>query len=296
MLVHGFRLFIFAAMLTIYPSQVPVQTLQHYLQSAVAPRPIALASTLNSNGDINLSPFSFFNIFGTNPPTLIFSPNRRIRDGSIKHTLENLQEVPEVVINMVHYGIVEQVSLASCEYEKGINEFTKSGLTPVPSEKISPPRVGESQAAFECAVTQIIHLGEKGGAANLVICEILVAHFSEDILGENNMIDQQKTDWVARLGADWYTRVNNTSLFEIPKPNIHKGIGVDQIPKHIRNNPLFDGNDLGRLGNIEKLPTKEEIFQFKAKHPQYNSIESAKQFLSQKMIVEAWMVLLSTNK
>lgn len=280
-------------MLTINPKDVPVPVLHHYLQGAVAPRPIAFASTVDKEGNVNLSPFSFFNLFGTKPPTLIFSPNRRVRDATNKHTLENVQEVDEVVINMVDYAMVEQMSLASCEFPKGTNEFVKAGFTEVPSQLVKPPRVGESKAVFECKVKQIISLGEEGGAANLVICEVILAHFSEDILDTNGRIDQRKTDWVARMGGDWYARAFGEALFEIPKPSTQRGIGVDMIPDFIKSNPLFTGNDLGRLGNIEQLPGAAEIEAFKSKHPGNDYFPLAKQLLSEGMLKEAWLALLA---
>ena len=277
--------------MTINPQEVSVPVLQHYLQGSVAPRPIAFASTIDKDGNVNLSPFSFFNLFGTKPPTLIFSPNRRVRDGSNKHTLENVQEVDEVVINMVDYSMVEQMSLASCEYPKGTNEFVKAGFTQVPSQLVKPPRVGESKAVFECKVKQILTIGEEGGAANLVICEVLLAHFSEDILDENGRIDQQKTDWVARMGGDWYARASGEVLFQVPKPSIQQGIGVDMIPDFIKNNPLFDGNDLGRLGNIEVLPSKSEIETFKNQHQESDWVQLAKSLLNSNRTKEAWLAL-----
>lgn len=280
-------------MLTIYPDQVSVPVLHQYLQASVAPRPIALASTISINGEVNLSPFSFFNLFGTKPPTLIFSPNRRVRDGSTKHTLENVLEVPEVVINMVHYDMVEQISLASCEYAKGVDEFLKSGLTPVRSEKVRPPRVQESQASFECLVKNVIQMGQEGGAANLIICEIVAAHFAEAILDANRQIDQTKTDWVARLGGDWYVRADKTALFEVPKPNTKLGIGMDQIPAFIKQHPLLNANDLARLGNIEALPSNQEVAEFVANTSNPVNFEEAKQLLNQKKVKEAWLILLS---
>jgi flavin reductase (DIM6/NTAB) family NADH-FMN oxidoreductase RutF len=246
-------------MRTIDPAQVNIPVLHGYLQGAIAPRPIAFAATVSADGTPNLSPFSFFNVFGTNPPTLIFSPNRRVRDGSTKHTLQNVLEVPEVTINMVDYPMVEQMSLASCEYPRGVDEFVKSGFTPLPSERVRPPRVAESKAIFECKVLEIKQLGQAGGAPNLVICEVVLAHFSEEILDAEGRIDQRKTDWVARLGGDWYTRASGTALFELPKPNLQLGIGVDQIPDWIRQHPAVTGNDLGRLGNISQLPDPAAI-------------------------------------
>jgi flavin reductase (DIM6/NTAB) family NADH-FMN oxidoreductase RutF len=270
--------------------------LHGYLQGSVAPRPIAFASTIDKDGNVNLSPFSFFNVFGTNPPTLIFSPNRRVRDGSQKHTLENVLEHDEVVINMVDFPMVEQMSLASCEYEKGINEFIKGGFTEEPSIMVKPPRVKESKAAFECKVKQVIQMSEEGGSPNLVICEIVLAHFSADILDENGKIDQTKTDWVARLGGDWYVRASGDALFEVAKPSIHKGIGVEAIPDFIKNDSSFSGNDLGRLGNIENLPSKDEIDDFILHNPNANFKEMGKEYLTHGKIKEAWMALLSQSR
>ena len=283
-------------MLTINPKEVSVSVLHGYLQGSIAPRPIAFASTIDKDGNVNLSPFSFFNVFGTNPPTLIFSPNRRVRDGSQKHTLENVLEHDEVVINMVDFAMVEQMSLASCEYQKGINEFIKGGFTEEPSIMVKPPRVKESKAAFECKVKQVIQMSEEGGSPNLVICEIILAHFSEDILDENGKIDQTKTDWVARLGGDWYVRASGNALFEVAKPSIHKGIGVDAIPDFIKYDSSFSGNDLGKLGNIEELPSKEEMHDFNAQHPNANYKEMTKEFLINGKIKEAWLAFLSQSR
>jgi flavin reductase (DIM6/NTAB) family NADH-FMN oxidoreductase RutF len=283
-------------MLTINPKEVSVAVLHAYLQSSIAPRPIAFASTIDKDGNVNLSPFSFFNVFGTNPPTLIFSPNRRVRDGSQKHTLENVLEHDEVVINMVDFSMVEQMSLASCEYEKGINEFVKGGFTEVPSVMVKPPRVLASKAAFECKVKQVIQMSEEGGSPNLVICEVVLAHFSEDILDENGKIDQTKTDWVARLGGDWYVRASGDALFEVAKPSIHKGIGVEVIPDFIKNDSSFSGNDLGRLGNIEELPSEEQINTFIIQNPNANYKEMAKEFIINAKIKEAWLALLSQSR
>lgn len=283
-------------MLTINPKEVSVAVLHGYLQSSIAPRPIAFVSTIDKDGNVNLSPFSFFNVFGTNPPTLIFSPNRRVRDGSQKHTLENVLEHDEVVINMVDFAMVEQMSLASCEYEKGINEFVKGGFTEEPSVMVQPPRVKESKATFECKVKQVIQMSEEGGSPNLVICEVVLAHFSEDILDENGKIDQTKTDWVARLGGDWYVRASGDALFEVAKPSIHKGIGVDAIPNFIKNDSSFSGNDLGRLGNIEQLPSEEEINEFRFQNPNANFKEMAIEFLTKDKIKEAWLALITQSK
>jgi flavin reductase (DIM6/NTAB) family NADH-FMN oxidoreductase RutF len=249
-------------MLTIDPKEVSVPKLHGYLLGAIVPRPIGFVSSIDKSGNVNLSPFSFFNAFGANPPTLVFSPARRVRDNTTKHTLENALEHPEVVINTVDYAMVEQMSLSSTEYKKGINEFVKSGLTMADSLKVKPPRVAESPASFECIVKDVISLGQEGGAGNLVICEILLAHFQDRILDDDQRIDPGKIDAVARLGGDWYSRVTPESLFEIEKPVKTKGIGVDQIPVEIRNSAVLTGNDLGRLGNVEKLPDTEAISEF----------------------------------
>ncbi|WP_373496146.1 flavin reductase family protein [Aquiflexum sp.] len=247
------------------PKELSTSQFHGYLLGAVAPRPIAFASTVDLDGKINLSPFSFFNVFGSNPPVLIFSPSRRVRDNTTKHSLENVKEVPEVVINIVNFQIVEQMSLSSTEYEKGVNEFSKSGLTEEPSILVKPPRVKEAPAAFECKVIDIIPVGEGGGSANLVICEVLLMHLNEEILDGNDQIDPNKLDAVARMGGNWYCRASGASLFEIPKPLRNKGIGVDNIPVTIKNSMVLSGNNLGRLGNIEALPNQEEIENFSMK-------------------------------
>jgi flavin reductase (DIM6/NTAB) family NADH-FMN oxidoreductase RutF len=249
-------------MLTIDPKTVSIAEFHSFLLGSVAPRPIAFASTIDNLGNVNLSPFSFFNVFGTNPPVLIFSPSKRVRDNSTKHTLDNVLEVPEVTINMVNYSMVEQMSLASTEYEKGVNEFVKSGFTEERSKLIRPPKVKEAPVSFECKVLQVLPIGEGGGSANLVICEVLLMHISESILDQKRQIDPFKLDAVARMGGDWYCRANGDSLFEIPKPIRTKGIGVDQIPEIIRSSPVLTGNNLGRLGNAEALPGEGEIEDF----------------------------------
>ncbi len=245
-------------MITIDPKSIETAKLQGYLQSSVGPRPIAFASTMDTEGNPNLSPFSFFNVFSANPPILIFSPARRVRDNSIKHTLINAEATREVVINVVNFDMVQQTSLASTEYADGVNEFVKSGFTPIPSDVVKPFRVKESPVQFECKVTQIIPLGTEGGAGNLILCEVLRIHIDETILDENGAIDQYKIDLVSRLGGNWYSR-SNQGLFEVPKPLTTLGIGVDAIPDFIKESAVFDGNDLGMLGNIEALPTLEEV-------------------------------------
>ncbi len=274
-------------MLTINPKEVSIPVLHSYLQGAVAPRPIAFVSTIDKEGNVNLSPFSFFNVFGTNPPILIFSPNRRVRDGSNKHTLENVLEHDDVVINMVDYDMVEQMSLASCEYEKGVNEFKKAGFTEGVSVMVKPPRVVESKAVFECKVKQVIQMSEEGGSPNLVICEVILAHFSEAILNDSGMIDQTKTDWVARLGGDWYCRASGKALFEVAKPIIHKGIGIDALPDFIKNDKSLTGNDLGRLGNVEKVPTQAEIEAFIQENPSKSYKKLGKALLKKEQVKQA---------
>ena len=292
-------------MITIDPKSIETAKLQGYLQSSVGPRPIAFASTMDSEGNPNLSPFSFFNVFSANPPILIFSPARRVRDNSIKHTLINAESTKEVVINVVNFDMVQQTSLASTEYAEGVNEFLKSGFTSIPSEVVKPFRVKESPVQFECKVTQIIPLGSEGGAGNLILCEVLRIHIDERILDENGVIDQYKIDLVSRLGANWYSR-SNQGLFEVPKPLTTQGIGVDAIPDFIKESAVFDGNDLGMLGNIEALPTLEEVSIFVKQNFAVKGVLSsddqqklhmeAKKYLNEKDVLAAWKVLLAKKK
>jgi flavin reductase (DIM6/NTAB) family NADH-FMN oxidoreductase RutF len=266
---------------------------QHFLQCAIAPRPIALASTIDANGNINLSPFSFFNLFSTNPPILIFAPNRRLRDGSNKHTFYNVNEISEVVINIVDYEIAEQMSLSSCEYPEGINEFFKAGFTQVPSEKVKPPRVGEAKVSFECKVNQIIELGDQGGAGNLIICEVILMHVCDSIMGANGKIDPLKTDWIARSGESWYVRANKASMFTMPKPSVKLGVGVDSIPSKIIDLKYFSGNELGRLGNADLLPNPHEIESFKELYKDKDFLQLAKKLLAENAVFDAWKAVLS---
>jgi len=246
-------------MLRIIPGEIPNQKLHQYLLGSIAPRPIAFASTVDAEGSPNLSPFSFFNVFGYNPTTLIFSPSRRGRDNTTKDTFENVKRIPEVVINVVTYEMVNQASLASTEYQTGVDEFLKAGFTKVPSELVRPFRVKESPVQMECRVRDIIETGSGGGAGNLIICEILLMHVSENILGEDGLIDQQKIRLVGRLGKDLYARAFGDALFEVEKPLQRKGIGIDALPENIRNSRILTGNELGQLGNVESLPDAEEI-------------------------------------
>ena len=241
-------------MKTIIPSDIPAMQLQQVMQTAIAPRPIALASTINAKGEINLSPFSFFNMFSTVPPIVIISPSRRVRDNTTKHTLENLKEVPELVIGNVNFDMVQQVSLASTEYEDGVNEFIKSGLTMKSADIVKPPLIAESPVNFECKVLEIKSLGNFGGSGNLVIAEIVKIHINEKYLDEAGNLDQKQLDLVARLGSNYYSRNNENNLFEVPKPLVTKGIGYDQLPNEIKQSNVFTGNDLGMLANVEILP------------------------------------------
>ena len=289
-------------MISIDPKDISSAKLQGYLQSAVGPRPIAFASTIDKNGVPNLSPFSFFNIFSANPPILIFSPARRVRDNTIKHTLINAEATREVVINVVNFDIVQQTSLSSSEYPDGVNEFVKAGFTAIPSETVKPYRVVQSPVQFECKVNEIISLGTQGGAGNLVICEILKMHISESVLDENGNIDPVKIDLVSRMGGNWYSRANQ-GLFEVAKPITTLGIGVDQIPNFVKENAIFDGNDLGKLGNIEALPTTEEINIFVKQNfavkgvlsadDELKQFKKAKEYLDQNEVDSAWKVLLA---
>ena len=246
-------------MLTINAAEMGPAQLQNYLQYAIAPRPICFATTIDLAGNINLSPFSFFNLFSTNPPLCIFSPARRVRDNTTKHSLENILEVKECVINIVNYSMVQQVSLASTDYAKGVNEFDKAGFTMLPSHQVKPPRVAEAPVQLECVVTEVISLGAQPGAGNLILAEIKLIHIKEEILDEDGKIDQIKIDLVARLGGDWYCRVTPENLFQVAKPLTTLGIGVDALPRGVRNSYVLTGNDLGMLGNIQNLPSDEEI-------------------------------------
>ncbi len=288
------------------PKSIKTPELHGLLLGAISPRPIAFASTIDKAGNVNLSPFSFFNVFGANPPTLIFSPSRRGRDNTTKHSFENVKEVGEVVINIANYAMVEQMSLASTEYGQGVNEFTKSGFTEAKSEKIKPPRVAESPVAFECIVKQIIETGTEGGAGNLVICEVVFIHINDEILDENGKIDPIKLDPIGRMGGNWYSRAKE-GIFEVEKPLSKLGVGVDAIPEGIRLSKVLTGNDLGKLGNVEELPSQEEISEM-AKHEVVQKIITenagqpeklekalhlhAHELLTKGEVAKAWKVLM----
>lgn len=243
----------------IVPGEIKTADLHAYLLGAIAPRPICFASTVDKDGNANLSPFSFFNVFGSKPPVLVFSPARRVRDNTIKHTLENIYETKEVVINVVSYNMVQQMSLASCEYPKGVSEFTKSGFTPVKGDMVNAYRVKESPAQLECKVTQVIETGNEGGAGNLIICEVLCMHINDEVLNEAGKIDPHKIDLVARMGGDYYCRASGNAVFEVPKPNTQLGIGFDNLPESIRNSKVLTGNNLGLLGNSTAIPVVDTV-------------------------------------
>ncbi|REC42405.1 flavin reductase family protein [Chryseobacterium sp. 5_R23647] len=272
-------------MKTVIPSEITSVQLQTIMQTAVSPRPIALASTVDKNGEINLSPFSFFNMFSTVPPILIFSPSRRVRDNTTKHTLENVLETSEVVIGTVNFPIVQQISLASTEYGDGVNEFIKSGLTMKDADLVTPKLIEECPVNFECKVLEVRSLGDQGGAGNLVICEVQKIHIREEYLNEEGNLDQKKLDMVARLGGNWYSRNNENNLFEVPKPLVTKGIGFDLLPDAIKLSKVFTGNDLGMLANVEVLPSENC-------HDDENTHLKAQNFLLDSKIEEAWKVLV----
>ena len=293
-------------MLEINPKDLSTKDLHGYLLSSVGPRPIALVSTIDNEGRPNLSPFSFFNVFSANPPIAIFSPARRVRNNTTKHTLQNAASTKEVVINVVSYPIVEQTSLSSTEYKEGVNEFIKSGLTPLESIQVKPYRVKESPVQMECIVKDIISLGEEGGAGNLVVCEIVKMHVSENVLNEYHQIDPNKIDLVGRMGGNWYCRASNTSLFEVQKPNSKIGIGYDQLPQHIRNSDILSGNDLAKLANVESLPSMEDVEKFKGNKDLVKILKSSvdeeqtrenlhyhcKKLLQENKVLDAWSTLL----
>jgi flavin reductase (DIM6/NTAB) family NADH-FMN oxidoreductase RutF len=256
---------------TISPESISTKDLHGYLLGAIAPRPIAFASTINNAGQVNLSPYSFFNVFGSNPPIIIFSASRRVRDNTIKHSLENVMEVPETVVNIVNYNMVQQTSLASTEYAKGVNEFIKAGFTEVASDRVKPPRVGESPASFECVVEEVKATGEEGGAGNLIVCRVVQAHIDENILDKNGLIDPFKLDAMGRMGGNWYCRANRDALIEVAKPLRNKGIGVDGLPDLIKNSNILTGNELGMLGNSNEIPY-EQARKIAAEHEEINMI------------------------
>jgi flavin reductase (DIM6/NTAB) family NADH-FMN oxidoreductase RutF len=281
---------------------------QHYLQSAVAPRPICFASTIDREGQVNLSPFSFFNLFGTTPPILIFSPSRRVRDNSTKHTWHNVLEIPEVVINIVDYAMVQQASLSSCDYPKTVNEFRKAGFTEEPATLVKPPMVKESKVKIECRVLETKPIGEQGGSGNLVICEALCMHIDPSILDdEKKFIDPRRLHLVARLGGDWYCRTDEHNLFLVAKPNSRLGIGMDALPDPIRNSRILSGNQLGQLANVHEMPVidpafhdarLQQIFQYYAVSPEEMEKELhsyAARLLEEGKVNEAWQVLLALN-
>tara|TARA_R100001377_G_scaffold73604_1_gene49640 strand:+ start:252 stop:1142 length:891 start_codon:yes stop_codon:yes gene_type:complete len=289
-------------MISYEPKELSTGKLHGYLLSAIAPRPIAFASTVDKDGNPNLSPFSFFNVFSANPPILIFSPARRVRDNTTKHTLENVLATKEVVINVVSFDMVHQMSLSSTEYPLGVNEFEKAGFSMLKADLVKPFRVAESPVQFECKVNEVVQLGTEGGAGNLVICEVVKLHIDEDVLDENGQINQEKLDLVARAGGSYYSRAKS-GFFEIPKPLSTLGIGVDQMPDHVKNSMILTGNELGMLGNVENLPTVEVVQEFLESVSQnYPNIKEAnhrdkhklaQNYLSFGDLDSAWKILLS---
>lgn len=289
----------------IVPGEIKTAQLHAYLLGAVAPRPICFASTVDADGNPNLSPFSFFNVFGSNPTTLVFSPSRKVRDNTIKHTLENIYATHEVVINVVNYAMVQQMSLSSCEYPKTVDEFVKAGFTKLPSEKVKPFRVAESPVQMECKVRQVIETGTEGGAGDLVICEVLVMHINDAVLNDKQQIDPHKIDLVARMGGDYYCRASGAAVFEVEKPNTQLGIGIDALDLSIKNSTILSGNNLGQLANVHEMPvvdpafnddTLKNIIQYYSLNPQEMEQELhryAKKLLDAGKVNEAWQVLLA---
>ena len=296
-------------MVSIDPKNLTVQKLHQYLLGAIGPRPIAFASTVDTEGKPNLAPFSFFNVFSANPPILIFSPARSGRTNTTKDTYNNVKVVPEVVINVVNYDIVHQMSLASSPYAPGVNEFEKAGFTALKSDNVKPFRVAESPVQFECKVNEVIELGIEGGAGNLIICEVLKIHIHDEVLDSNGMIDQQKIDLVARMGGDWYSRANAESMFEITKPISTCGIGFDALPVDIKSSKVLSGNNLGHLAGIEKIPDETNVNEYKLLELSdlFVSLEDnplaleqelhkrAQSLLDENKLEEAWLTLLSFN-
>lgn len=288
-------------MRSIDPKKVSTKELHGLMLGAVGPRPISFASTVDKDGNPNLSPFSFFNMFSAHPPILIFSPARRVRNNTTKHTLENVLATKEVVINVVNFAIVQQASLSSTEYAAGVNEFEKAGLTMLESDFVKPFRVAESPVQFECKVNNVQHLGKEGGAGNLIICEVLKMHIHETILDEHGKIDQYKIDQVARMGGNWYSRAN-MGMFEVPKPLSILGIGVDKLPPEIKNSLILTGNDLGKLGNVEQLPEKSDIETFIRENQLLEFLEEstpekihaiAQEYLKKNDTTSAWKILMA---
>ncbi|MER3316908.1 MAG: flavin reductase family protein [Allomuricauda sp.] len=271
---------------TVDPTTIPQPELYSILSTAVAPRPICFASTIDAEGNVNLSPYSFFNVFSSNPPVMVFSPTRSGRDNSLKHTHQNVVEVPEVVINVVNHAMAEQMSLSSTAYDKDVNEFVKAGFTQVPSVKVKPPRVGEAPVSFECSVLEVVELGQIPGAGNLIIAQVNMIHINDEYLTDN-VLDTEKLDLVGRMGGNWYIRAIKESLFEIPKPIRSHGIGVDALPKGIRESDVLTGNNLGRLGNLESIPSTEEIKNIVANEGVENASKTELHTLAKQLLEDA---------
>jgi flavin reductase (DIM6/NTAB) family NADH-FMN oxidoreductase RutF len=306
--LFGYLHLIFFDMKSLLPSDIPLAELHQNLLGAVGPRPIAFVSTMNAQGQINLAPYSFFNIFSVHPPIAVFSPARRGRDNTTKHTYENAKEHPECVINIVNFEMVEQMSLASTEYPQGINEFVKSGLTPLASDLVAPPRVAESPVQLECKILQVMELGSNGGAGNMVICEIVKIHIKEEVLNNEGKIDPVLMDQVARMGGHWYTRANK-GLFQLPQPTTKVAIGFDALPQDIRESQWLTGNEIAQLAGVEVLPDETQVNEYKlielaelfiAYEGRASELEQhlhlrAKEHLASKGLEAAWMTLLSFN-
>ena len=274
-------------MLHLDPNELKTPELHGYLLGAIGPRPICFASTVDQEGQVNLAPYSFFNVFSARPPILIFSPARRVRDNTVKHTLENVQAVPEVVINVVNFAMVQQMSLASTEYPKGVNEFVKAGFTMAPSEAVRPPRVAEAPVQLECKVVNVIELGTQGGAGNLVMAEVIRLHIDEQILSDQGQIHPEKIDLVSRMGGNWYSRAKS-GLFEVAKPNSDLGIGIDALPEAIRQSTVLSGNDLAQLANVSRLPQGAQ----KESGRNIDAHQRAKVFIEQGAVEQAWQTLI----
>jgi flavin reductase (DIM6/NTAB) family NADH-FMN oxidoreductase RutF len=294
---------------TYRPQDLDARKLHGCLLGGIAPRPIAFVSTVDGRGRVNLAPFSYFNVFSANPPMVIFSPARRGRDATTKHTWDNVQEVGEVVVNLVDHALVHACSLASTDYEEGVDEFVKAGLTAVPSEDVQPPRVGESPVQLECKVVKVESLGDQGGAGQLVFAEIVRMHFRSDVLNEAGVPDAAKLDLVGRCGGDYYVRAHGEALFTVPKPLGVLGMGVDALPEDIRLSRVLTGNHLAMLGGFESVPDETDVNEHKLLELAEVFMEHegdgarleqvlhgmAAELLDKGMVDEAWKTLLAFN-
>lgn len=272
----------------ISPSDIEPRLFYRLLSGIIGPRPIALVSSSSLNGEINLAPFSFFNVMSIQPPVLVFSPLTRLRTNTKKDTLNNVHQHKEVVINILGYEHVEQVSIAGNDYTSEVNEFVKSGFKEVPSDIVMPPRVKEALASFECKVLSVIELGDKGGAGNLVVCEVLTAHFQEGLIDQEYQVKVENLNLIGRLGQDYYTKVDNNSLFQVEKSSSKIGVGWDKLPKEISENDYLTGNEIAKLSNITSLPKKSLIGKASKDSEVYKNV---KKLIKKNRIVEAWELL-----